>query len=380
MPCRVPVTRQSLHDYLPAESGRDDRHQAAGATIWPTNSLKKTGNYLVPEVVPHTENFYALPSCVPRVVAFSCEAAPWLGGETGLFDGAAALADLPPALRPRLSMPSLVLRVLSLARLRARHGIADVEAFERRCATEQQADDDDSDDVRIHRLDDAAPGFVALQMSRTLAAPTPPPPLGACAALTMTLNLNFGELAHLPGAREALLRGLLARGLFSGRGWRVHRALWTQAFRRPATIGRLLVLLDALPCWLARPRSMLRAWWHARGTAAAEKAAQAKAQAAFARAATRTTEASPPGRQPRGKGGSGRRRPRTPPLPAQAERLADRLTDREAEALAAALAQNMTAFAWQRGDLLLLDNARVLHDGLPGFGPRRLHVALLRQV
>ena len=48
-------------------------------------------------------------------------------------------------------------------------------------------------------------------------------------------------------------------------------------------------------------------------------------------------------------------------------------------AAAAALARSMAAFAWRRGDLLLLDNARVLHDGLPGFGPRRLHVALLAQ-
>jgi hypothetical protein len=39
----------------------------------------------------------------------------------------------------------------------------------------------------------------------------------------------------------------------------------------------------------------------------------------------------------------------------------------------------MAAFAWREGDLLLLDNARVLHDGLPGVGPRKLHVALLAQ-
>ena len=30
------------------------------------------------------------------------------------------------------------------------------------------------------------------------------------------------------------------------------------------------------------------------------------------------------------------------------------------------------AFAWRAGDVLLIDNRRVMHDGLPGFGPRQL--------
>ena len=39
-----------------------------------------------------------------------------------------------------------------------------------------------------------------------------------------------------------------------------------------------------------------------------------------------------------------------------------------------------SVFRWQRGDVLLIDNARVLHDGMPGFGPRRLRVALLGEL
>ena len=56
-------------------------------------------------------------------MAFWCERAPWLGGETALFDGAGALAALPPALRARLSRSFAVRRVVSDARLRRRHGL-----------------------------------------------------------------------------------------------------------------------------------------------------------------------------------------------------------------------------------------------------------------
>jgi hypothetical protein len=38
------------------------------------------------------------------------------------------------------------------------------------------------------------------------------------------------------------------------------------------------------------------------------------------------------------------------------------------------------AFAWRQGDVLFIDNARTLHDGLPGLGPRHLNVALLGEM
>jgi len=40
-------------------------------------------------------------------------------------------------------------------------------------------------------------------------------------------------------------------------------------------------------------------------------------------------------------------------------------------------AAHASVFRWQRGDVLLVDNSRVLHDGLPGFGPRRLWVSMM---
>jgi len=75
-------------DYFPAEPGRRPLGCAGEPLegVWPTNSHRATGGYLAPEVLPHSENYYALRP--PRLVAFWCERAPWLGGETALFDGA----------------------------------------------------------------------------------------------------------------------------------------------------------------------------------------------------------------------------------------------------------------------------------------------------
>ena len=100
-------------DYFPAEPGRRPLGCAGEPLegVWPTNSHRATGGYLAPEVLPHSENYYALRP--PRLVAFWCERAPWLGGETALFDGAGALAALPPALRATLDAPFPVRRLLS---------------------------------------------------------------------------------------------------------------------------------------------------------------------------------------------------------------------------------------------------------------------------
>ena len=108
-------------DYFPAEPGRRPLGCAGDPLegVWPTNSLRATGGYLAPEILPHSENYYAL--LPPRLVAFWCERAPWLGGETALFDGAGALAALPPALRAKLDAPFAVRRLLGEARLHRRH-------------------------------------------------------------------------------------------------------------------------------------------------------------------------------------------------------------------------------------------------------------------
>ena len=359
----------SMSDYFPAEEGREarDRLFASGAVVWPTNSLRLSGGYLTPEVIPHTENFYAL-DAAPRVVAFCCDRAPWFGGQTAIFDGVGAFSSLPPALRRRLGEPCLVRRLLSLARLRQRHGMraADVEALARRLDS----------DATLRPIGTAHP-FVTLEMARTIASAVPPPPLAPDAMVSPAsdkagvvawVRFNFGELDALPSARLALLDGLLSRGLFSGPLWSVHRAMWLLALRHPSSFGMLLRAADALPCWLTRPLSMMRALVSSRGQEKAEAAVDALANE------------QPPGRSsPRRRDSKSPRRAGKSPPRRAAEPLSDRLSEREAGLIGAALAKHVAVFAWRRGDLLLIDNARVLHDGLPGVGPRRLHVALLQQ-
>ena len=58
-----------IRDYLPAEAGREPLLREGSSSeallppplaIWPTNNLRRTGAYLSHEVLPHTENYYAL--------------------------------------------------------------------------------------------------------------------------------------------------------------------------------------------------------------------------------------------------------------------------------------------------------------------------------
>ena len=338
-----------LHDYFPAEHGRDEVYVSSrsGFTVWPTNSLTLTGGYLTPEVVPHTENYYAVRG-IPDEIAFCCERAPWFGGETALFNGFAAFGALPIPLQQKLEQPCATRRFLSWERLFERHGIASEAELQ------QQLDGTGARQLPLP----ASSGYVGLEFPREVLSED-------------GIRFNFGELNNRAGAREALLSGLLKRGFFSGRSWRFHRQLWSCALRHPATIGKLLRAMDSLPCWFTRPISMLRATLERRGAA--------KAEAAFLQSAI----AKKPARRRRSTSPSSRRGRREldqllPPPPPPMETLGERLTDEEAELIAESLAQNATRVEWQRGDLLIIDNSMILHDGLPGIGPRRkLHVALL---
>ena len=384
----------SMDDYFPAESGRDDRHVACGVTIWPTNSLRRTGGYLVPEVIPHSENLYALQA--PRVVAFCCERAPWFGGDTALFDGCAAFGGLPQRLRARLAEPFCVRRLLSLERLHRRHGIGtgDFAAFAQwvqgvdPSATLRAVTNDPCDGGQSH-------GYVVLETLRAVASSTLPPPISAPVIASAPtggvgwVRFNFGELNDEPLARHALLDGLLRKGLFSGPKWAVVRWVWAHALRHPASIGRLLRLVDALPCWLARPVSMLRrVLVDERGRDAANEAAFGPGGTSKRPTKTATmpkaAAAAPGARRSQAHARSAtsphRERATMRRVVPPERSLAEALSPREAEQLAASLAANVSTVAWQRGDMLLIDNAKVLHDGLPGMGPRKLHVALLKKL
>jgi alpha-ketoglutarate-dependent taurine dioxygenase len=69
------------------------------------------------------------------------------------------------------------------------------------------------------------------------------------------------------------------------------------------------------------------------------------------------------------------RKPAPPPRRATGDTpsLADLFADRgDVETLARAMRRRFSSFTWKPGDVLLLDNLKMAHGGMPGFGPRNL--------
>jgi hypothetical protein len=54
----------------------------------------------------------------------------------------------------------------------------------------------------------------------------------------------------------------------------------------------------------------------------------------------------------------------------------------EAEEIGRALGRSVSLFSWRKGDILLVDNLTVLHDGMPGrpWEQRTLHAALFNPI
>ena len=130
---------------------------------------------------------------------------------------------------------------------------------------------------------------------------------------------------------RALLDALRARGLFGGRAWaQPHRVAWAAASRWPL-IRKLVSIVDELPGWVRQPRRMLAL------------------RASGRRRRRRPGRADGDGWPTLGDALGGRRRRARPR--ARRPRVGLRVA---------------------AGDVLLIDNRRVMHDGLPGFGPRQL--------
>ena len=142
--------------------------------------------------------------------------------------------------------------------------------------------------------------------------------------------------------------------------------LWMLTLLYPLIFGSLTRVLDELPMWVSHPISMMRHHWDRMAAARAEDAHFESAQA---------TEALKRKKRKRARRHHVQHQ-RSVRL-GHMEGLHERLAESEEEDIARALADSASAFSWTRGDILLIDNRAMLHDGLPGFGPRRLHVALL---
>jgi alpha-ketoglutarate-dependent taurine dioxygenase len=288
---------EPLSDYFPTEAGRRPFRRRGCEYVWPTNSLRQTGAYLSPEVLPHTENYYAVQT--PRYVCFWCERTAWLGGDTCLIDGPAVFAELPSTLQRLLSFRAFrIRRVVSLQTLAQVYGVhgGSLDAFCARC---------ERNGVRARPHPDRPSEYLLFEFQKPSVWRT----RDDRGRMRTSVALNFGECGV--AAREALLGGLLERGFFSGPQWAVHRALWALARVLP-WFRLLLAHIDAL-CLL-----VLNAW----------------------------------------RGFSERR---NPPPPANAEStLGVALTLKQQQQLGRVLASLTYAFRWQPGDVLILDNSQVL--------------------
>jgi hypothetical protein len=52
----------------------------------------------------------------------------------------------------------------------------------------------------------------------------------------------------------------------------------------------------------------------------------------------------------------------------------------DVELVARAMRQHFASFRWQRGDVLMVDNTKMAHAGMPGFGPRLLRAMICNPV
>lgn len=53
----------------------------------------------------------------------------------------------------------------------------------------------------------------------------------------------------------------------------------------------------------------------------------------------------------------------------------EEIPDRDMDAVRDAIWANMVFFPWRRGDVLMIDNARIAHGRMPYRGPRKVVVA-----
>lgn len=267
----------------------------------------------------HSESYY-LPD-VPHILGFCCLKAPWLGGETGLVHMANAYREFDPELKALLEARPCQVNAIPLDTLAARYKVPE-ETLER-------------------FFQDERGGTVALKRDngRTWLVVNKPSvyrhPYTNRPSLQVNLSVEVGKvdelaLAHFSQAYRSLK-------------WCVHRLAWKhKQFRL------LLSYLSHLPRAFRHPElfgsfimTPLRRW--------AKRVWQRQPQP-----------------QPQQK---------EPTAPAGL-RLKEILEPRHVRALADALWRHSSAFTWQPGDVLLVDNLQMLHAGMPGFGPRVLRVML----
>lgn len=274
-----------------------------------TNANFKTGGTL-DSAVFHNENYY-VPD-VPRFISFYCGTPSWLGGETGLLNTAQLYADLPGTLQEKLERQPFAVREYRVAEMVERYGFSTEEILDF-CARHG---------IRT-RTRNGQPHIVIYKPS-VIEHPT-------THERALVMNIS-GELNRV-GFKTATDKAFAAD--YAGIPWLLHRVYW----RHPQAMWNIRLTVKLF----VSPR---RAW----------PFVAIKVDRVFRRFPLfRKFRPAPPGG------------------PAQGDpRVGELFDSQDLELVAHAMRRRYSSFTWKRGDVLVIDNLKVAHAGMPGFGPRNL--------
>jgi hypothetical protein len=261
--------------------------------VFHSNNLYRTGGSLYLGGF-HPENYYS--PDVPSYIAFFCEQASRIGGETGLVNTAKLFNDLPDALKTRLTQRAYWVAAWPLAKMASRYDVSPQQM-------EQFCLDSGLPVVNRHEVK-----YALMYKPCVIEHP-----------ITKEHGLAFNYSVELMkyGLDRAIQRAFLAD--YSSKEWLLHRLSW----RFP-----LIGLLDKLDVLVRDPGTVWR---------------------------TLTRKSF--------------------------DICVGEIFDKEAIGLLATSIRNRSSsFKWRAGDVLIVDNLKMAHSGMPGSGARTLRVLICNPI
>jgi alpha-ketoglutarate-dependent taurine dioxygenase len=282
---------QGINEYLMSEPGRE--RMADTHFVLHTNNLYRTGGSLYLGGF-HSENYYS--PDVPSYIAFFCEQASRIGGETGLVNTAKLFNDLPDALKTQLTQRAYWVAAWSLAKVASRYGV-DAQQMEQFC------------------LDSGLP--VVTRYGQKYVSMYKPCVIEHPITKEHALAFNYSVELLKYGLDRAIQRAFLPD--YSSKKWLLHRLSW-----HFPVIG----LLDKLDVLLRDPGTVWRAL--------AGKSFDIRVGEIFGEEAIGL--------------------------------------------LATSIRNRYSSFKWRAGDVLIVDNLKMAHSGMPGSGARTLRVLICNPI
>ena len=280
-----------INECLMSEPGREPIQDTR--FVLHTNNLYRTGGSLYLGGF-HSENYYS--PDVPSYIAFFCEQASRIGGETGLVNTAKLFSDLPDALKTQLKQRAYWVAAWPIAKMASRYRV-NPQQMEQFC------------------LDSGLP--VVDRDGRKYASMHKPCVIEHPLTKEHALAFNYSVELIKYGLDRAIQRAFLPD--YSSKEWLLHRLSW----RFP-----LISLLDKLDVILRDPGTVWR---------------------------TLT---------------------RKPFDTCVGEIFGKEATDR----LATSIRNRYSSFKWRAGDVLIVDNLKMAHSGMPGAGARTLRILICNPI